>query len=75
MPTYLVSDGEGGVKAVILDDGATSLRRADGADVRHAQGVAGVVAAEVLDKGNAVSLHKHFIESQWRKNTISLLSR
>lgn len=56
MPTYLVSDGEGGVKAVVLDDGAASLRRADGADVRHAQGVAGVVAAEVLDKGNAVSL-------------------
>lgn len=72
MPTYLVSDGEGGVKAVVLDDSTASLRRADGADVRHAQGVAGVVAAEVLDKGNAVSLNKHFIEGQWRKNQSSI---
>lgn len=45
MPTYLVSDSEGSVKAIVLDDGAASLRRADGADVRHAQSVAGVVAA------------------------------
>ena len=50
MPTYLVSDGEGGVKAVVLDDGAASLRRADGADVGHAEGVAGMVAAKVLDR-------------------------
>ena len=67
MPTYLVSDGEGGMKAVVLDDGAASLRGADGADVRHAQGVAGVVAAEVLDRRSAVSFNKHFTESQWRK--------
>lgn len=61
MPTDLMRDGERGVKAVVLDDGAASLRRADGADIRHAQGVAGVVATEVLDKGNTVSLN-------WQKN-------
>lgn len=55
MPTYLVGDSKRSVKAVVLDDGAASLRRADGADVRHAEGVAGVVATEVLDRGNAVS--------------------
>lgn len=47
-PTNLVGDGEGGVQAVILDDGAAPLWRADGADIGHAQGVAGVVAAQVL---------------------------
>lgn len=56
MPTYLVSDGERGVEPVVLDDGAASLRGADGADVRHAQGVAGVVAAEVLGKDNTAGL-------------------
>lgn len=55
MPTYLMSDCKCSVEAVVLDDGAASLRRADGADVRHAEGVAGVVATEVLDKGNTVS--------------------
>lgn len=54
-PTYLMSNGKRSVKTIVFDDGAASLRRADGADVRHAQGVAGVVAAEVLDKGNTVS--------------------
>lgn len=49
LPTYLMGNGERSVKTIVLDDGAASLRRADGADVRHAQGVAGVVAAEVLD--------------------------
>lgn len=57
MPTYLMRDCKGSVKPVVLDDSAASLRRADGADVCHAQGVAGVVATEVLDKRNAVSLH------------------
>ena len=65
MPTDLVSDGERSVEPVVLDDGAASLRRADGADVRHAQGVAGVVAAEVLDRGNAVSLHESHKE-MWK---------
>lgn len=55
-PTYLVRDGERGVQPVVLDDGAASLRGADGADVGHAEGVAGVVAAQVLDKGSTVSL-------------------
>lgn len=50
MRTYLVGDGECSVKPVVLDDGAASLWRADGADVRHAQRIAGVVATEVLDK-------------------------
>lgn len=56
MPTYLMRDGKRGVKPVVLDDGAAPLRGADGADVGHAQGVAGVVAAEVLEKRNTVSL-------------------
>lgn len=47
-----MSDSKCSVKAVVLDDGAASLRRADGADIRHAEGVAGVVAAEVLDRGD-----------------------
>lgn len=50
MPTYLMSDSEGGVKTVVLDDGTASLRRADGADVGHAEGVAGMVATKVLDR-------------------------
>ncbi len=57
VPTYLMRDSKRSVKPIVLDDGAASLRRADGADVRHAQGVAGVVATEVLDKGNTVSLN------------------
>lgn len=56
MPTYLMRDGKRGVKPVVLDDGAAPLRGADGAHVGHAQGVAGVVAAEVLEKRNTVSL-------------------
>lgn len=51
-PTDLVSDCERGVKAIVLDDGTASLRRADGADIRHTQGVAGVVATEVLEEGD-----------------------
>lgn len=50
MPTYLVCNSKRSVKPVVLDHSAASLRRADGADIRHAQGVAGVVATEVLDK-------------------------
>lgn len=49
-PTYLMGDRERSVEPVVLDDGAASLRRADGADVCHAEGVAGVVSAEILDK-------------------------
>lgn len=61
MPTYLMRDSKRSVKPVVLDDGAASLRRADGADVRHAQGVAGVVATEVLDKGNKFKLALHHL--------------
>lgn len=60
--TYLVSDRECSVKAVVLDDGTASLRRADGADIRHAQGVAGVVATEVLEEGNALRPKPHVPE-------------
>lgn len=56
MPTDLMCNGKRRVKPVVLDDGAASLRGADGADVRHAQGVAGVVATQVLVKRNTVSL-------------------
>lgn len=45
-----MGNGEGGVQAVVLDDGAAPLWRADGADVSHAQGVTGVVAAQVLGR-------------------------
>lgn len=45
-----MGDGEGGMQAVVLDDGAAPLWGADGADVGHAQGVAGVVAAQVLGR-------------------------
>lgn len=58
MPTYLMSNCKRSMKAVILDDGAASLRRADGADVSHAKGVAGVVATEVLDRGNTQTVKK-----------------
>ena len=47
------------VKTVVLDDGAASLRRADGADIRHAQGVAGVVATEILGEGSLVRPDPH----------------
>lgn len=57
MPTYLMSNSKRSVEPIVLDDGTASLWRADGADIRHAQGVAGVVATEVLDRGNTVSLH------------------
>lgn len=50
-----MGDGKRSVEAVVLDDGAAPLRGADGADVRHAEGVAGVVAAEVLHRGNTLS--------------------
>lgn len=66
--TYLVSDGECGVKAVVLDDGAASLWRADCADVRHAQGVARVVAAQVLDKGSDAHLN-HCLNWKKQHNT------
>lgn len=58
MPTYLVCDSKRSVKPVVLDDGAAPLRRADGADIRHAQRVAGVVATKILNKRNSVSLNK-----------------
>jgi len=61
MPTYLMRDSERSVQPVVLDDGAAPLRGADGADVRHAQRVAGVVATEVLDRGNTVSIHPSLI--------------
>lgn len=70
MPTYLMSDCKRSVKAVVLDDGTASLRRADGADVRHAKGVAGVVATEVLDKGNTVSTSS---KKKWGKTPVKLL--
>lgn len=57
-PTYLMGDRERGVEPVVLDDGAASLRRADGADVCHAEGVAGVVSTEILDKGDTGKLIK-----------------
>lgn len=52
MPTYLVGHSKGSVKPVVFDDGAASLRGADGADVGHAQGVAGVMATEILHRAN-----------------------
>ena len=59
MPTYLMCDSKRGVKPVVLDDSTASLRGADSADVCHAQGVAGVVATEVLEKGNTACLNQH----------------
>lgn len=47
------------MEAVVLDDGAAPLRRADGADIRHAQGVAGVVATEVLEERERVRPRSH----------------
>lgn len=58
MPTYLMRNSEGGVKPVVFNDSTAPLWRADGANVRHAQGVAGVVATEVLDKGNDPRLNQ-----------------
>lgn len=58
-----MSDCERGVKAVVLDDGTASLRRADGADIRHTQGVAGVVATEVLEEGDTVRPSRHVPET------------
>lgn len=52
--TYLMSHCKCSMKAIILNDGTASLWRADGADIRHAQGVTGVVATEVLDEWNIV---------------------
>lgn len=57
-----MSDCKRSVKAVVLDDGTASLRRADGADIRHAQGVAGVVATEVLEEGDTVRPDSHVPE-------------
>lgn len=48
MPTDFVSHRESRVKAVVLDDGTASFWGADGADVRHAQSIAGVMATEIL---------------------------
>lgn len=59
-----MSDCERGVEAIVLDDGTASLRRADGADIRHTQGVAGVVATEVLEEGDTVRPSPHVIFSQ-----------
>lgn len=50
------------MKAIVLDDGTASLRRADGADIRHTQGVAGVVATEVLEEGDTVRPSRHVPE-------------
>ena len=58
MPTYLMRDGKRGVKPVVLDDGAASLRRADGSHVRHAEGVTGVVSTEVLERGNTAGSNR-----------------
>lgn len=58
-----MSDGECSVKAVVLDDGAASLGRADCADVRHAQGVARVVATKILNKGSDAHLN-HCLEGK-----------
>lgn len=59
MPTYLMRDSKRSMKPVILDNSTTSLWRADRANVRHSQCVAGVVATEVLDRGNTASLILH----------------
>lgn len=73
MPTYLMGDSKRGVKPVVLDDSAAPLRRADGADVRHAQGVAGVMATEVLHKENTAHLNRSPII--FKKKTLHLRSR
>lgn len=62
-PTDLVSDRKRSVKAVVLDDSTASFWRADGADIRHAQGVTGVVATEVLVKRNTVRPNSHVLET------------
>lgn len=72
MPTYLMGDGKCGVKPVVLDDSAAPLWRADGADVRHAQRVTGVVATEVLDKENTGHLNQKLITNkEWTSCSIS----
>lgn len=53
--TYLMSNSKCSMKAVVLDDSTASLRRADCSNIRHAEGVAGMVATKILDKGNTVS--------------------
>lgn len=53
-----MGDSERSVKPVILDDGAASLWRADGAHVCHAKGVAGVVSTEILEKEDTRKLIK-----------------
>lgn len=57
-PTYLMGDCERSVEPVVLDDSTASLRRADGADICHAEGVAGVVSTEILDKEDTRKLIK-----------------
>lgn len=57
-PTYLMGDSERSVEPVVLDDGAASLRRADGTHVCHAEGVAGVVSTEILDEEDTMKLIK-----------------
>lgn len=53
-----MGDRERGVEPIVLDDGAASLWRADGADVCHAEGVTGVVSTEILDKEDTRKLIK-----------------
>lgn len=62
-----MSDCKRSMKAVVLDDGTASFWRADGADIRHAQGVTGVVATEVLDKRNTVRPNSH-AGDRWENN-------
>lgn len=50
MPTDLVCDGKRGVKPVVLDDSAAPLRRTDSAHISHAQSVARVVSAQILQR-------------------------
>lgn len=54
IPTYFMCNSKGSMEPVILDDCTASLRCADGAHVRHAQSVTGVVATEVLNKTDVV---------------------
>lgn len=55
------------MKAIVLDDGTASLWRADGPDIRHAQGVTGVVTTEVLHKKNTVRPNSHALEPDKKK--------
>lgn len=70
MPTYLMRDSKRSVEPVVLDDSTTSLWRADGANISHAQSVTGVVATEVLDRGNIVSLYLNLNQKIRRKSCL-----